>query len=317
MNTHTIGIDLGATKIELGLVNPDNQIVARRRVPTQAEAGPDAVVARIGEQVEALQAALPEDSRIAALGICCPGPLDHERGVLMDPPNIPGLHHAPIRQLLCDALGIPVALEHDAKAAALGEFYYGIGQDADSMVYVVVGTGVGAAIIMDGVILRGEHNFGGEVGHITLDRYGERCHCGSQGCAELFMSGPALARRYQAALEKQGSVAPKVAETVSGERVSQLAAEGDPLAAQVMDEAGEALGVLVATMAMTLNIDLYVIGGSVVKSGDLLLAPARRTAPAYSFASVGKTVRIVAAALDTDGPILGCAWLARQLPVSG
>ena len=176
------------------------------------------------------------------------------------------------------------------------------------MIFVVVGTGVGAAIILDGEIIRGEHNFAGEIGHITIDRHGERCHCGSIGCAELFMSGPSLARRYQLAHPE--------AENITGERVSQLAVEGDESAMQVMQDAGEALGVVVATLAMTLNIDLYVIGGSVAKSGDLLLAPARQAVPDYSFTSVGDTVRIVAAALDTDGPILGCAWLARQLLVT-
>ena len=305
MNDWVIGIDLGATKIELGLVSPDNRIVARRRIPTQADDGPAAVVERIARQVDVLREELPADSAIAALGICSPGPLDHETGVLMDPPNIPGLHHAPLRQMLSDRLSMPVVLEHDAKAAALGEFSFGAGQDASSMVYVVVGTGVGAAIILDGEVIRGEHNFAGEVGHITIDRHGERCHCGSIGCAELFMSGPSLARRYQLAHPE--------ADSITGEMVSQMAAEGDESAAQVMQDAGEALGVVVATLAMTLNIDLYVIGGSVAKSGDLLLAPARRTVPNYSFASVGETVRIVAAALDTDGPILGCAWLARQL----
>ncbi len=308
MNDWVIGIDLGATKIELGLVSPDNRIVARRRIPTQADDGPAAVVERIARQVDVLREELPADSGIAALGICSPGPLDHETGVLMDPPNIPGLHHAPLRQMLSERLSLPVVLEHDAKAAGLGEYAFGAGQNASSMVFIVVGTGVGAAVILQGEVIRGEHNFAGEVGHITIDRHGERCHCGSIGCAELFMSGPSLARRYQFSNPE--------ADTITGEMVSQLAAEGDESAVQVMQDAGEALGVVVATLAMTLNIDLYVIGGSVAKSGELLLAPARQTVPDYSFASVGETVRIVAAALDTDGPILGCAWLARQLLAS-
>ena len=300
-----VGIDLGATKIEVGLVSPDNRIVARQRIPTQADDGAVVVVERIAQQIDLLRAGLPAGASIAALGICSPGPLDHETGVLMDPPNLPGLHHAPLRQLLADRLAMPVALEHDAKAAAMGEFSFGAGQDAASMVYVVVGTGVGAAIILNGQVIRGEHNFAGEVGHMSIDRHGERCHCGSIGCAELFMSGPSLARRYQLAHPTGGPV--------TGERVSQMATAGDESAAQVMQEAGEALGVVVAIMAMTLNIDLYVIGGSVAKSGDLLLAPARLTFPHHCFQSVGENVRIVAAALDTDGPILGCAWLARRL----
>ena len=105
MSNWVIGIDLGATKIELGLVSPDNRIVARQRIPTQADDGPVVVVERIARQVDVLRKELPADNNIAALGICCPGPVDHEAGVLTDPPNIPGLHHTP---LASDAFRPPV-----------------------------------------------------------------------------------------------------------------------------------------------------------------------------------------------------------------
>ncbi|MEA3334320.1 MAG: ROK family protein [Chloroflexota bacterium] len=311
LNPWVIGADLGGTKIELGLVDPENQVVARRRIATEAEKGPDHVVNGIAGSVGDLRAALPSGAKIAALAICSPGPLDHESGVLMDPPNLRGLHNTPLRQMLEDRLQMPVALEHDAKAAALGELNFGAGRGASSMVYIVVGTGVGAAIILDGNMVRGEHNFAGEVGHITIDRYGELCHCGSRGCAETFISGPSLAKRYRQAMENEGSAVD--ARPISGEFVSELAAQGDHLAETVMQAAGEALGLVVASLAMTVNVDLYVIGGSVVNAGDLLLEPARRTVPHYTFQSVGDNVRIVAAGLGGVGPVLGCAWLARQI----
>ena len=231
----------------------------------------------------------------------------------MDPPNLPDLHNSPLRDLLAERLRVPVCLEHDAKAAALGEFHYGAGRGERSMVYLVIGTGVGAAIIADGALYRGQHNFAGEVGHMTLDRDGEVCHCGSRGCAELYVSGPSLARHYQNAQEREGGEAPSGGQRgVTGELVARLAGQGDPLASHVMDSAGEALGLVVASMAMTLNIDLYVVGGSVAKAGNLLLEPARKTVPKYSFPSVSSGVRIVGTACGDDGPILGCMWLARQ-----
>ncbi len=313
MSDWVVGVDLGGTKIELGLVDAQNRIIGRHRMPTNADEGPQAVVERIAQRVAELEKELPGGKRIAALGICSPGPLDHKTGMLMDPPNLPGLHHTPLRQMLAERLDLPVSLEHDAKAAALGEFYYGAGRDARSMVYIVVGTGVGAAIIIDGELYRGEHNFAGEVGHITLDRFGEACSCGSRGCVETFMSGPWLARRYQRALGQDGGGQPPGGQgAVTGELVAHLAEQGDALAAQVMQAAGEALGVAVAHMAMILNIDLYVVGGSVAKSGDLLLEPARKTVPHYSFQSVSPQVRIVVTERGDDGPILGCSWLARQ-----
>jgi glucokinase len=305
-----IGADLGATKIELGLVDPQNRIRARQRIATDAHKGPRDVVERIAQSVAELKQALPAGEPLAALGICSPGPLDHQSGMLLDPPNLPGLHHTPLRQLLIERLELPVALEHDAKAAALGEFHYGAGRAEESMVFIVVGTGVGAAIIKGGELYRGSQNSAGEVGHITLDFHGETCHCGSRGCVETFMSGPSLAKRYLRALPPQD--ARRDEEAITGERVVQLAGGGDTLAHTIVLEAGEALGATVATLAMVLDIELYVIGGSVSKAGDLLLQPTRDAVPNYCFASVGSRVRIVPTGLGDDGPVLGCSWLARR-----
>lgn len=308
MNPWVIGVDLGGTKIRLGLVNPDDTIVATRQIATNPHEGIDAVTTRIGAAVDELQESVPSGCRVAALGICSPGPVDHEAGMLIDPPNLQGLHHTPLRQKLVERLSMPVVLEHDAKAAGLGDYYFGAGRGSRSMIYVVVGTGVGAALIVDGAVYRGAHNSAGEIGHTTIDRNGELCGCGSRGCVETYMSGPWLARRY-------GRLhAPEVAATqlLTGGDVARLAAEGDPLARQVFEDAGDALGAAVATMAMMLDVDLYVIGGSVAKAGDLLLEPARRGVPKYSFRSVSPRVQIVPTTLGDDGPILGCAWLARQ-----
>ena len=312
MNPWVIGVDLGGTKIRLGLVSPDDAILATRLIPTNPHEGIDAVTARIGAAVDELQGSLPAGCRVEGLGICSTGPVDHEAGMLIDPPNLQGLHHTPLRQKLTERLGIPIVLEHDAKAAGLGDYYFGAGRGSRSMIYVVVGTGVGAALIVDGAVYRGPHNSAGEIGHTTIDRNGELCGCGSRGCVETYMSGPWLARRYARHQAPEGAAATQV---LTGGDIARLAAEGDPVACQVFEDAGDALGAAVATMAMMLDVDLYVIGGSVAKAGDLLLEPARRGVPNYSFRSVGARVRIVPTALGDDGPILGCAWLARQAAV--
>jgi glucokinase len=264
----------------------------------------------MAEVVDEFKSQLHAGTYIASLGICCPGPLDHEAGVLINPTNLPKFYNAPLRQMLSDRLHMPVSMEHDAKAAGLGEFYYGAGRDEHSMVYVVVGTGVGAAIILNGELVRGVKNFAGEVGHATVDRNGEACACGSRGCLETYTSGPWLARRYQRLLKRENQ---RIGDApVTGEMVAGRARDGEPFAMQIMNEAGEALGIAIATMAMTLDVELYVFGGSVPKCGDLLLEPARRTIPKYSFRTVGPRVRLVVSELGDDGPILGCGWLARK-----
>ena len=316
-----IGVDLGATKIALGLIDPDETIVARRRIPTDADEGPNAVVARIKENVVALQSHLPDDRYIGAVGICTPGPVDLELGALIDPPNLPALHHTPLRRMLETHLraepslrnrqNLRVCLEHDAKAAALGEFHYGSGRGSESMVYIVVGTGVGAAIILNGQLYRGAHNTAGEIGHTTLDPNGERCACGSRGCLETYLGGPWLAERYRRACEQSGHPL-KNPNVITGKDVTIRARAGDPRARQVITQAGRALGTGIATMAMVLDVDLFVVGSSVAKAGDMLLEPARQMVPRCSYDSVSCRVQILPTALQDDGPLLGCSWLARQ-----
>jgi glycyl-radical enzyme activating protein/glucokinase-like ROK family protein len=307
-----IGVDLGGTKIEIGLISPENRVVSRVRIPTLPALGAESVVERIAKEVDTLSAQRPAGARIAALGLCAPGPVDNAAGMLLDPPNLAGLHYAPLRQMLSARLGIPVQIDHDAKAACLGEFYYGAGRGERSMTYVITGTGVGSATILNGQMLRGQNNTAGEVGHVPLDRDGDLCSCGSRGCVETFIAGPWLARRYQKKLQAANSTRSTNATEMSAVDVVNLALAGNELARQVMEEAGSALGAAVATLAMVLDVDLFVIGGSVVKAGDLLLEPARRAVPRHCYRSVGCGVRIVATEIGDDGHILGSGWMARH-----
>ncbi len=310
---YLIGIDLGASKIALGLINPHNQVTARERVPTLPLDGPAAAVERIAGAVERLREHLPAGGRIVGAGVCSPGPLDHRTGMLFDPPNLTGWVNVPLRQMLSDRLRLPVSLEHDAKAAGIGEFRFGAGRGARDMVYIVVGTGVGAAIIMDGQVRRGPHNSAGEVGHITIDPRGDPCSCGSTGCVETFTSGPALARSYRRALDRHGiSPAERPPEPIAGETVTCAAAAGDALALEVMEGAGEALGTAIAALAMLMDIELYVLGSSVAKCGDVLLDPVRRAVPRHAHRSVAARVRVVCSELGDDGPILGCGWIVQH-----
>lgn len=298
-----IGIDLGGTKIASGLVSPDNVIVAQSRIETNADDGLDVVIQRIAEQVETLKQKLPDGESLTGVGICTPGPVDHITGDLLTLINLPGISNTPFRRALEDKLGIPVRLDHDAKVAALGEFHYGIGRERDSMIYVVIGTGVGAAIIYEGNLLYGESNTAGESGHMTVNPDGHRCHCGSRGCLETYTSGPWLERHYA---ELSG-------EHISGAEITSRAIDGDENALTILTQAGRALGIAVASMAMMINVEMFVIGGSVSGAGDLLLNPARQSAKDYSFQAVSEKIKIEQSSLGDSAPILGCAWMARQL----
>ena len=299
--TWVIGIDLGGSKIALGLVSPDDQIVSRRRINTEADEGVESVTARIAAQVDLLKPDLPRGETIAGVGIGAPGPVDPVSGDLRALVNLPGISNTPFRAILQEKLSLPVKLDHDAKVAALGEFYFGAGRDRDSMIYIVIGTGVGAAIIYEGSLIYGESNTAGESGHMTVDPNGRLCHCGSRGCLETYTSGPALAAAYAAAS----------GETISGAEITRRATAGDATALQVLREAGRALGIAIASMAMTVNIEQFVIGGSVAGAGDLLLDPARKSLKGYCFEEVAAKIRVTASSLGEDAALLGAAFMAR------
>lgn len=301
--SQVIGIDLGGSKIALGLVNQRDEIVMRRRIDTTADAGLDSVVERIAVEVETLRTSLPSDETVAAIGVGAPGPVDHVSGDLLTLVNLPGISNTPFRRALQQRIGLPVALDHDAKVAALGEFHFGAGRGRESMIYIVIGTGVGAAIIYQGELIYGESNSAGESGHMTVDPRGHQCHCGSRGCLETYASGPALAKHYAAA----------AGDSVTGAEVTRRAMTGDANALAVLRSAGRALGIAIASLAMTLNIGLFVVGGSVAGAGDLLLAPARESLKEYSFSAVSARVHVTASDLGEDAPLLGAASLARAL----
>lgn len=316
--SYVVAIDLGGTKIDLGLIAPDNSIIARKRIAANTFDGVDAVITRMCEHIDLLREYLPKGQNISAVGMCAPGPLDHLTGTLKDPPNI-GLQHVPLGPMLQEKLGVPVKLEHDAKAAALGEYHYGAGCGHKHMVYIVAGTGVGGAMIDDGKLIRGVQNSAGEIGHISLDRNGMVCNCGSRGCVQTYLAGPYLVERYLQKAEGRGQRAKSeklfalssLPSALTGEDIAKLARQGDEAAKEVLHEAGEALGLLVANLAVTLDVEVYVLGGSVANLGELLLEPARAIAPKYMLSSLASRVKIELSHLQGDEALLGCAYLVR------
>jgi glucokinase len=302
MDKWVIGIDLGASKVAMGLISPDDRIVVQKRFATDVPAGPLPTLERMAHAVREFAGQAP--APIHAIGICAPGPVDHINGIILDPPNL-RWHNTPFRDMLAQLTGLPVILEHDAKATGIGEFYFGMGRQlqARDLVYVIVGTGIGCAILIDGQVYRGRANSAGEIGHITIDRHGPISTGGVAGGVEVYAGGPAIEQHYA-----------RLSGThLSGAEIAQRARVGDAHALSAFNDAGDALGAAIASVAMMMDVDLFVIGGSVSKAGDLVLEPARKAVLKYSFASVGPRIRIYATELYEDGAILGAGWLASKL----
>jgi glucokinase len=311
-----VGIDLGGTKIASALVDESGQILAHDRRETRAADGQDAVVGRIQESARAvIEAGELEPSSIDGIGIGAPGPIDMAAGLVVAPPNLPGWDRVPLKKKLESELAITTYLENDANAAALGEHRFGAGRGVDHMVYVVVGTGVGGGLILDGHLYHGASGMAGEIGHMTIDPEGPICPCGRRGCLEALVSGPSIAREARNRIAQ--GVPTLISELAEGEEsritaklVAQAAERGDETAEQVLAQSMHYLGLGMANLVHMLNPELIVIGGGVANLGERMFGPVRRLIEELAFPEAAEAVRVAPAELGENAGVLGAAAVA-------
>lgn len=310
-------IDLGGTKIYTVIADSECAPLADDYRSTHADLGPDAVIDRIVDSVNTSRARAPKDgSLLAALGIAAPGPIDVERGLILDAPNLRGWRNVPLAERLSATFGCPAVLENDANAAALGEYRFGAGRGSRHMIYLTISTGIGGGLILDGKLYRGASGAAGELGHVIVDDSGPICGCGRHGCLEAFASGTAIAARGAEAIAAGRSPAitrHAGGDDVAAEHVALAAAEGDPIAREIIDGAAHALGLGLAGIVNIFNPDLIVIGGGAASIGAPLLEPAIETMRANAFSGPLADVRLVPAALGGRAAAIGALTLARDL----
>ncbi len=307
---YVAGVDLGATKIFTLVTLPDGREAGSDRRPTLADQGPQAVIGHIIDSVRAaLAAAGATKADLAAVGVAAPGPVDRERGLVRNPPNLRGWDAVPVAQIMQGALGVRVVLENDARAAALGEHTFGAGRTFHNMTFVTISTGIGGGIILHDRLYRGATGAAGEVGHMVLDENGPTCGCGRRGCLEALASGTAIAARAAALVaEGESPLLARLAREsppLTAEDVQQAALEGDVVALRVIKEAGHYLGLGLVNLVHVFNPDGIVIGGGVSHMGDLILEPARDVVRQRCFPLSQEGLSIVAGALGDRAGALG------------
>ena len=274
-------VDLGGTKIAGAIAGSDGEILAEGRVPTNSHQGCAAVLSRIAGLVGDLSArlgALP-----AAVGMGVPGLVDVWTGVTQFLPNLPSQWRGvPVGQTLSTTLGCPVFVLNDARMATLGEFTFGRGRPADTMIFLTIGTGIGGGIVVDRKLRLGPLGAAGEFGHQTIQRDGPLCGCGNRGCLEALASGPALVGEGVRLL--LSGLAPVLFEMVSGnagavtpKEMGAAARAGDTAVRGAIARIATWLGIGIANMVTALHPDMVVLGGSVAALDDLLLEPIRAT----------------------------------------
>ncbi|HMJ23656.1 MAG TPA: ROK family protein, partial [Terriglobales bacterium] len=233
-----IGVDIGGTKIAAGLVDSAGNIHHQIRTPMVASDGAASGMAAVVSAIDSVSARTWENSAtrgsIRGVGICCPGPLDPNTGVVINPPNLPCWRNFALATELSQIYRVPVKLDNDANAAALAEALWGTGRGYRNVFYATVGTGIGTGIVFDGRIYHGRTGAAAEGGHVSIDYRGPRCGCGKPGCIEVLASGPAIAKRARARLLAEPGRGSAILDLVGGdmeavtsEAVGQAFADGD------------------------------------------------------------------------------------------
>ena len=271
----TIGVDLGGTSLRIAAYAPGTGVLDSISLRTRLEAGPLAVVDDMCAAILKLidQHSIARD--FAGIGVGSPGPLELPAGRLHHPPNLPGWDGFPLLTEMEKRLQRPVAIESDANAAVLAEYELGLGKQLgiESMCMLTLGTGVGNGIILDGKLWHGSTGMGGEAGHMTIYPDGALCGCGNNGCLEACASATAVvnaAERLIAAGKAPGLARLKKKLSLTAENLADAARQGDADARHIYGETGRTLGISLAGLINILNLPLYVVGGGVANSWDLL-----------------------------------------------
>ena len=311
-----IGADVGATAIAAGLVTEAGEVVAFERVPTHGR-GRGTAVAALLELIEALRRGAGRDGWPAdAIGIGLPGIVDAARGMMVGDENyVPEFADVPLARNLRASTGLPVFVDNDANALALGELEFGVGRGAASMALLAIGTGVGGAIILGGELVRGHSGCAGEFGHVSIDFQGLPCRCGGRGCLNDFVAGEALARAARDAVargepSKVLALADGDPQRITAALVFEAAAGGDGVATAIVERACAALGAAIGGIVNVLDPELVVVTGGVAGSLVALERHLLESARQYALPRALDSTRVRVVAADKRRMVLGGAALA-------
>ncbi|MGO4256420.1 ROK family protein [Marmoricola sp. RAF53] len=309
MTSVRIGVDLGGTKVLAGVVDETGRVLRRAREETRADDLDNLV-----EGISRVVASAAANEPVSGVGVAVAGFVDSTRSRVLVAPNL-GMTDVPLRDLLEEAIGVPVSLDNDSNAAAWGEFRHGAARGREECLVVTVGTGVGAGLILDGQLRRGASGVAGEVGHVLAYRNGMPCGCGRAGCVEQYASGSALLRNTRRLLRERRTATASLLDRVGGDvdaltgpDITAAAQDGDQFAREQLAAIGSWLGEVLAGVVTVLDLDTIVLGGGVAEAGELLTEPVEAALNAAMVQRPGASrVRVLSAELGVDAGIVGAA----------
>jgi glucokinase len=315
MKSLTLGVDLGGTKLNVGLVDSDGRLLHAHKSMIHASKEPEMVLTDISTGIEACLSKTDKEAK--ALGIGVAAQVDR-RGVVRGSPNL-GWRNVPLKKKLEKQVGLPVFVTNDVNAATWGEWRYGAGRGVDDLAVLFVGTGVGGGVITGGKLLTGCSNSGGELGHITLVSDGRKCHCPNRGCLEAYVGGWAIAERAQEAIKSLSTEGRRLLTLAGGIKqvtavtVSQAYSEGDLLARLLVEETGRYLAAGVVSIVNAFNPCVLALGGGVIEGIPELIQIVKNIVPTMALEASVEELNIVKAALGGDAGVIGAAALAQDL----
>lgn len=314
MDQHAaIGVDLGGTTVKTALIDRKGAIIAQSKLPTRAQEHPDAVIEQV---VKSIKEVLPHTKgrTLAGIGVAAAGIIQNPGGIVKSPPNFRNWDVVPLGTALEQVFKVRVEVDNDANVAAVAEAKFGAGVDQPNFLFIIWGTGVGGGIIMNGEIYRGPYGGAGEVGHISIDYKGLKCNCGGTGCIEAYIGQRYLSNRTIDRLSSHAGS--KIAKLVGGDlsklepiHISQAAESGDPLAQEILTEAGTLLGVALAGVMNTLDYRVTIIGGGVSAVGDFVYDAIHASVVQNVQKPLRDGIRIKRALLGNDAGMLGAAGM--------
>jgi glucokinase len=305
----TIGVDLGGTKMAVGVVDSEQQVHYQGREPSTG-LSEDKLVEELARELQEAKDARPD---VLAAGLGIPATIDFDRGLAIHAVNLT-ITDVPIRDLMQERIGLPVYVDNDANVAALAEHLYGAGRGARDVVLLTIGTGIGGGLILDGEVYRGSTGAAAELGHIVIEEDGPPCqgNCPNHGCVEALASGTAIAKAGKEVAERDpdSALGKALAEgPIAGRTVTELALSGDEPAREVVAQAGRHIGVALSSLANIFDPDVFVIGGGVSAVGDLLLDPAREELRSRALPPMNERP-VKLAELGPDAGMIGAAAMA-------
>ncbi|GIJ09145.1 ROK family protein [Micromonospora andamanensis] len=309
-------VDLGASSIDVEVVNGRLEPVAAYAEAADIRSGPKAILQRVNELLHKARVDGVYE-RLNAVGIGVPGPVSFRDGVPVSPPIMPGWDRFPVRELLTREHGCPAVVDNDVNIMAIGERHGGVAHSVDDFLFVKIGTGIGCGIYLSGDVYRGTDGCAGDIGHIQVDPHGPVCSCGNAGCLEALFSGAALAKDATSAA--RAGTSPSLAERleangeVSALDVAAGALEGDVTCIQLIREGGRRVGGVLAGLVSFTNPSMIVIGGGLAQLGHVLLAEIRSVVYRRSLPLATGNLPVVLSELGPRAGVAGAAVLASDL----